>query len=66
MLTPAYLEAFETLKLRFISAPCVILLEVTSNAMLTVATDTSTMWQSFCKTMEESFNKSITVRVSLI
>jgi hypothetical protein len=42
-LTPACLEAFETLKLRLISAPCLILPEVSSDATFTVATDASTM-----------------------
>jgi hypothetical protein len=37
-LTPACLEAFETLKLRLISAPCLILPEVGSGAIFTVAT----------------------------
>jgi small nuclear ribonucleoprotein (snRNP)-like protein len=42
-LTHACLEAFETLKLRLISAPCLILPEVGSDAMFTVATDASTV-----------------------
>jgi hypothetical protein len=42
-LTPAFLEAFETLKLRLISAPCLILPEVSSDATFTVATDASTV-----------------------
>jgi hypothetical protein len=42
-LTLAYFEAFETLKLRLISAPCLILLEVGSDATFTVATDASTV-----------------------
>jgi hypothetical protein len=42
-LTHPYLEAFETLKLRLISAPCLILQEVSSDATLTVATNASTM-----------------------
>jgi hypothetical protein len=42
-LTPACLEAFETLKLRLISAPCMILPEVGSDATFTVATYASTM-----------------------
>jgi hypothetical protein len=42
-LTHAYLEAFETLKLRLISAPCLILPEVSSDATFTVATHTSTL-----------------------
>jgi hypothetical protein len=42
-LTPACLEAFETLKLRLISASYIILPEVSSDAMFTVATDASTM-----------------------
>jgi hypothetical protein len=42
-LTLAYLEAVETLKLRLISAPCLILPEVSSDATLTVATDPSTV-----------------------
>jgi hypothetical protein len=42
-LTPACLEAFQTLKLRLISAPCMILPEVTSDATFTVATNASTM-----------------------
>jgi hypothetical protein len=37
-LTPTCLEAFETLKLRLISAPCLILPEVILEATLTVAT----------------------------
>jgi hypothetical protein len=37
-LTLASLEAFETLKLRLISAPYLILPEVSSDATLTVAT----------------------------
>jgi hypothetical protein len=37
-LAPACLEAFETLKLRLISAPCLILTEVGSDATFTVAT----------------------------
>jgi hypothetical protein len=41
--TPACLEAFETLKLRLIFAPCVILPEVGSGATLTVATYASTV-----------------------
>jgi hypothetical protein len=35
-MTPAYLEAFETLKIRLISAPCLILSEVGSVATFTV------------------------------
>jgi hypothetical protein len=42
-LTPACLEAFETLKLRLISAPCLILPEVNSDATITVAIDTSSV-----------------------
>jgi hypothetical protein len=42
-LTPACLEAFETLKLRLISAPCMILPEVSSDATFIVATYASTM-----------------------
>jgi hypothetical protein len=42
-LMPAYLEAFETLKLRLISAPCLILPEVRSDATFTVATYASTL-----------------------
>jgi hypothetical protein len=42
-LTPTCLEAFETLKLRLISAPCLILPEVGSDASFTVATNASTM-----------------------
>jgi hypothetical protein len=41
-LTLACLEAFETVKLRLISAPCQILPEVNSDATLTVATTAST------------------------
>jgi hypothetical protein len=37
-MTPASLEAFETLKLRLISTPCIILPEVRSDATFTVAT----------------------------
>jgi hypothetical protein len=37
------LEAFETLKLRLISAPCLILPEVGSDATFTVATVASTL-----------------------
>jgi hypothetical protein len=37
-MTPTYREAFETLKLRLISAPSLVLLEVSSDEMLTVAT----------------------------
>jgi hypothetical protein len=41
-LTPACLEAFETLKLRLIFAPCLLILpEVSSDATFTVATDAS-------------------------
>jgi hypothetical protein len=40
-LTLACLEAFETLKLRLISAPCLILPEITSDATFIVATDAS-------------------------
>jgi hypothetical protein len=43
MLTHACLEAVDTLKLRLISAPCLILLEVSSDAAFTVASDASTM-----------------------
>jgi hypothetical protein len=42
-LTPYCLEAFETLKLRLISALCVILPEVSSDATFTVATYASTV-----------------------
>jgi hypothetical protein len=42
-LTHACLEAFHTLKLRLISAPCLILPEVCSDATFTVATDASTV-----------------------
>jgi hypothetical protein len=42
-LTHAGLEAFETLKLRLISAPCMILPEVSSDATFTVATYASTV-----------------------
>jgi hypothetical protein len=37
------MEAFETLKLRLISAPCLIFPEVSLDAMFTVATNASTM-----------------------
>jgi hypothetical protein len=43
MLTPHCLEAFETLKLRLISAPCLILPEVSSDMVFTVATYASTV-----------------------
>jgi hypothetical protein len=43
ILAPACLEAFETHKLRLIPAPCQILPEVSSDAMFTVATATSTV-----------------------
>jgi hypothetical protein len=42
-LTLAFLEAFETLKIRLISAPCLILPAVGSDATFTVATDASTV-----------------------
>jgi hypothetical protein len=42
-LTPIWLEAIETLKLRLISAPCMLLPEVGSDATSTVATDVSTL-----------------------
>jgi hypothetical protein len=42
-LTLACLEAFETLKLRLISAPCLILPEVSSDATFTVATYASSV-----------------------
>jgi hypothetical protein len=42
-LTRACLEAFETLKLRLISAPCLNLPEVSSDAAFTVATNASTV-----------------------
>jgi hypothetical protein len=42
-LTPAFLEAFETLKLRLISAPCLILPKVSSVATFAVATNASTL-----------------------
>jgi hypothetical protein len=42
-LTSACLEAFETLKLRLIPAPCMMLPEAGSDATLAVATDASTM-----------------------
>jgi hypothetical protein len=48
---PACLGDFDTLKFRLISAPCLILSGVSSDAMFTVATDASTvgiaayMWQ---------------------
>jgi hypothetical protein len=41
--TPARLEVFETLKLRLISAPCLILPEVSADATFTVATDASSV-----------------------
>jgi hypothetical protein len=41
--TPTCLEAFETLKLRLISAPCLVLPEVSSDATFTVATDASSV-----------------------
>jgi hypothetical protein len=41
--TLACLEAFETLKLRLVSAPCLILPEVSSDATFTVATAASTV-----------------------
>jgi hypothetical protein len=42
-LTHARLEAFETLKLRLVSAPCLSLPEISSDATFTVATDASTV-----------------------
>jgi hypothetical protein len=42
------LEAFETIKLQLISAPCLILPEVSSDAIFTVATDASTMGIAAC------------------
>jgi hypothetical protein len=41
--TLACLEAFETLELRLISAPCLILPEVSSDATFTVVIDASSM-----------------------
>jgi hypothetical protein len=41
--THAFLEAFETFKLPLISAPCLILPEITSDATFTVAKDASSM-----------------------
>jgi hypothetical protein len=41
--TPACLEAFGILKLRLISSPCLILPEVSSDAMFTVAIYASTV-----------------------
>jgi hypothetical protein len=38
VMTPTCLEAFETLKLRLISAPCLVLSEVSSGATFTLAT----------------------------
>jgi hypothetical protein len=65
-LTPACLEAFETLKLRLISAPCVILPEVGSDATFTVATDASTVGIAAVMLQDQggAFNKSLTGRVS--
>jgi hypothetical protein len=64
-LTHACLEAFETLKLRLISAPCMILPEVGSDATFTVATYALTLGiASVIKTKEEAFNQSLTGRVS--
>jgi hypothetical protein len=53
--TLSFEEAFETLMLRPISEPCVILPEVSFDAMLTVGTSASTMGlhQSCRKTNEE-------------
>jgi hypothetical protein len=42
-MTLSCLEAFDTLKLRLISAPCLIFPEASSDAMFTVPTDASTM-----------------------
>jgi hypothetical protein len=42
-MTPTCLEAFETLKLRVISTPCLILPEVSSDAIFTVAAYNSTV-----------------------
>jgi hypothetical protein len=42
-LTPPCLEAFETLNLRLISAPCLILPEVSSDATFTVAANVSSI-----------------------
>jgi hypothetical protein len=42
-MTLAYLEAFETLKLRLISVPSLIPPEVSSDAMFTVVTNASTL-----------------------
>jgi hypothetical protein len=38
LMTPTCLEPFQTLKRRLISAPCLVLPEVSSNATFTVAT----------------------------
>jgi hypothetical protein len=65
-LTPAYLEAFETLKLRPISAPCQILPEVSSDATFTVATDAWPVGIATLllkETKDDDFNLSLTGRV---
>jgi hypothetical protein len=65
-ITYAYLEAFETLKLRLISAPCLILPEVTSDAMFTVATYASTVGIAhvMLQDKKEDFNQSLNGRDS--
>ena len=57
-LTRACLEAFETLKLRLIYAPCLILPEVGSDATFTVATNALTMGIAAVK--EEDFSRYLT------
>jgi hypothetical protein len=67
-MTLACLEAFETLKLRLISAPCMVLPEVSLDATFTVAKDASavgiaTVQLSYCKIMEVVFNQALTRHV---
>jgi hypothetical protein len=65
--TPYRLEAFETLKLRLIFTPCLILPEVSSEVMFTVVLKMLRQWglrQSCCEIKEEECNYSLTGRVS--
>jgi hypothetical protein len=61
MMTPTHLEAFETLKLRLIFAPCLTLPDVGLDATSTVAKDASRMGihSFYCKTTEEDFINSL-------
>jgi hypothetical protein len=62
------MQTLETLKLRLISTPCMVLLEASLDATFTVATNASyvKIANVLCKIKEDVFNQSLLGRANLI